>query len=167
MEKEVHKSIFLHSSSIFADRAPTQVTTILGSCVSVCLWDSKLRMGGINHFMLSLWNGEGLATPKYGNIAIDKLIDKMAKMGSEKKNIQAKIFGGADLFEGFSKDRASIGEMNIKIAEEILRHEKIPIVNFSVGGKQGRKIIFNTSTGEVFMKFIPKTLVNNQLTDQI
>jgi chemotaxis protein CheD len=161
MEKDSHKTVFLHSSSIFADRVPTQVTTILGSCVSVCLWDSKLRIGGMNHFMLSLWNGDGLASPKFGNIAISKLIEKMTKLGSEQKHLQAKIFGGADLFEGFSRDGLSIGGMNIKIAEEILKQEKIPIVNFSVGGKQGRKIIFDTSTGEVLMKYIRKGLISN------
>ncbi|HYG40587.1 MAG TPA: chemotaxis protein CheD, partial [Cytophagales bacterium] len=118
-------------------------------------WDSKLKFGGINHYMLSFWNGEGLASPKFGNIAIEKLIKKMKEMGSENKNLQAKIFGGAEVLENM-KGGFKIGELNIKTAEEILKHEKIPIVGFSVGGKKGRKIIYCTNTGEVLMKYINK-----------
>jgi chemotaxis protein CheD len=168
MEKEGYKSVFLHSSSIFAEGVPCQITTILGSCISVCLWDSKLKIGGMNHYMLSLWNGDGLASPKFGNIAIEKLIEKMIKLGSDQKNLQAKIFGGADLFDRSKRESVTIGGMNIKIAEEILKRQRIRIVNCSVGGKQGRKIIFNTSTGEVLLKYIQKGLIpENTITREI
>ena len=83
---------YLYPSALFASARPHKVVTVLGSCVSVCLWDPFLRIGGINHYMLPLWNGEGLASPKYGNIAIEKLIERMLYLGSRKSNLQAKIW---------------------------------------------------------------------------
>ena len=63
---------YLYPSALFAERTPFLVDTILGSCVAVCLYDEHKKIGGINHYMLPLWNGDGLATPKFGNIAIEK-----------------------------------------------------------------------------------------------
>jgi chemotaxis protein CheD len=141
---------YLLPSTIFADREPHVVDTVLGSCISVCLYDAKLKIGGINHYMLPLWNGEGLASPKYGNIAIDKLIDKMLSMHSTKQGMIAKVFGGANQINSFS----SVGERNIELAREQLKAYKIRIVAENVGGAIGRKIRFNTETGEVQMKFL-------------
>ena len=105
--------------------------------------------------MLPLWNGQGLASPKYGNIAIEKLIDKMVSMGSQKRNLKAKIFGGAEVIEtGISQ--FNIGERNINIAKELLRDHKIPVVASSVGGKNGRKIFFFTDSGAVKQRYIEK-----------
>src|SRR5688572_13771956 len=86
---------YLFPSTIFAELLPHQVKTILGSCVAVCLFDQVLNYGGINHYMLPWWNGNGMPSPKYGDIAIERLIDKMLFLGSQKKNLVAKIFGGA------------------------------------------------------------------------
>jgi chemotaxis protein CheD len=126
---------------------------LLGSCVAVCLHDPFLQIGGINHFMLPLWNGQGLASPRYGNIAIQRLIDKMIAFGSNKKNIRAKIFGGGEVLTT-NINQFHIGDRNIIIAKEILEEAKIPITGSSVGGKFGRKIIFFTHTGEVLHRFI-------------
>ncbi len=152
MENEIKH--FLYPSTIFADRRPHQVVTILGSCLSVCIWDDKLGFGGINHYMLPLWNGEGLASPKFGNIAIEKLIHKMTSLGSNRKNLIAKIFGGADQFNSNAQSQYKIGERNVKLAVDMLREEKIDIINFSVGGNKGRKVIFYTQTGEILMRYV-------------
>src|SRR5258708_2971389 len=87
---------YLLPSPIFSAREPYIVDTILGSCVAVCLYDVKLKFGGMNHYMLPLWNGEGLASPKYGNIANDKLFERMLRLGSSKQNLVAKVFGGSN-----------------------------------------------------------------------
>lgn len=109
--------------------------------------------------MLPLWNGQGLASPKYGNIAIEKLIEKMLQMGSKKVNLKAKVFGGGEVIET-QTSHFQIGERNIVLALECLKDEKIPIVGQSLGGKLGRKIQFHTQTGTVMMKFIEKQAVN-------
>ena len=146
---------FLYPSSLFVSKEPHLVKTILGSCVAVCIWDSKLKIGGINHFMLPTWNGNDLASPKYGNIAIDKLIDRMFFLGSRLEDLQAKVFGGGDMMHT-ENARIIIGERNIRIARLMLEERKIPVVASSTGGKRGRKIIFFTDTGEVRHKLLDK-----------
>lgn len=154
------KKLFLYPAALYAEREPTQIVTILGSCVAVCLWDPVLKIGGINHFMLPLWNGQGLASPRYGNIAIEKLLEKMIMMGSSKANIKAKIFGGGEVLETESIS-FNIGLRNIELARKVLSEENIPIISSSVGGKFGRKILFFSDTGEVRLKYVGK---NNQNT---
>lgn len=151
---------FLYPAALFASTKPYQVNTILGSCVAVCLYDPVLRIGGINHYMLPLWNGQGLASPKYGNIAIKKLIQKMENYGSKKHNLKAKVFGGGEVIESNSA-KFHIGERNILIAKDILHEESIPIVSSSVGGKNGRKIIFFTESGNVKQRLIKKIPSNS------
>jgi chemotaxis protein CheD len=145
------KKHFLYPSSIIVSAEPCEITTILGSCIAVCIFDPVLAIGGMNHYMLPLWNGVGLESPKYGNIAIEKLIVKLVLNGSNRKNLRAKIFGGCEMMQYRSYP---VGIRNIEIAEEILKGEGIPILASSVGGKLGRKIIFNTETGEVRLYFI-------------
>jgi len=138
----------LNPCMLIVHKEELEVTTILGSCVSVCLWDARLRCGGMNHYMLPLWNGDGLPTPKFGNVAIEKLIEKMIALGSRKEQLVAKCFGGASLF-GYGDGHMQIGARNKVIAEELLAIHKIPILANDWGGEQGMKIIFNTHTGVV------------------
>ena len=143
---------YLYPSTLFAKKEGHLVTTILGSCIAVCLYDQTIGVGGINHYMLPLWNGNELASPKYGNIAIESLVKKMEELGSNKVNMIAKIFGGANQLH----HKFGIGQRNIKIAEEMLAKMRIKILAKNVGGHLGRKINLNTSSGEVFMKYINK-----------
>ena len=115
--------------------------------------------GGMNHFMLPYWNGNGLASPKYGNIAIPKIIENMVNLGSSKRNLQAKVFGGGEVIES-AKNLFNIGARNIEVAFNLLEEQKIPIISSSVGGKYGRKILFDTESGQIKQKYIPKS---NQL----
>ncbi len=155
--KEAVNSYYLHPGGLFVNNAEYVVRTVLGSCVSVCLWDPVLQVGGINHYMLALWNGEGLPSPRYGNIAIPKLIEKMLKLGCKRHNMQAKIFGGAAVI-GNTSGVLNIGTRNIELAEDILKDEKIPIVGRDVDGNSGRKILFNTKTGRVLLKKLSKNI---------
>lgn len=152
MEEEQGKH-YLYPSALFAEKKPHWVDTILGSCVAVCLYDTKLKIGGINHYMLPLWNGNGLASPKFGNIAIEKLIEKMLKNGSSTSNMIAKVFGGANQI----KSSMDIGARNIAIAKEILEIHNIQIIAENTGGNVGRKLRYDTGTGKVMMKFLSKT----------
>jgi chemotaxis protein CheD len=147
---------FLLPGTIKVSSKEMNISTLLGSCVAICLWDTKLHQGGINHYMLPLWNGQGLASPKYGNIAIEKLIKNLINIGSEKKDLVAKVFGGAAVINS-SDCVFNIGERNIEIQESILHDNGIKVVAKSVGGQVGRKLIFNTETGTVRMKYIKKT----------
>jgi chemotaxis protein CheD len=146
---------FLYPAAIFFSEKPYLIHTILGSCVSLCLYDPVLRIGGMNHFMLPLWNGQGLASPRYGNIAIEKLVEKLLVTGSHKFNLKAKIFGGAEVIST-NASQFHIGKRNVQIARQLLEEQSIPIISSSTGGKLGRKIIFHTQTGEVIQRFIGK-----------
>lgn len=147
---------FLLPGAIKVSSATMEITTLLGSCVSVCLWDRRLKQGGINHFMMPYWNGTGLASPKYGNIAIEKLINNVLLMGSRQEDLIAKVFGGASVL---TKNDCvfNIGERNINIQSKLLSDFNIKVVAKSLGGDKGRKLIFNTRTGVVKMKYINKS----------
>lgn len=152
---EKDKPFYLFPSALYVSEKPMLITTVLGSCVAVCLWDPNTEIGGMNHFMLPFWNGKGLASPKYGNIAIDTLINKMVETGVSKANIVAKIFGGGAVLNDSSV--LNIGARNIRVAQKVLKENNINILSYSVGGNLGRKIIFNTKTGEIRHRFIKKT----------
>ena len=141
---------YLYPGRLFASKEPYTVTTVLGSCVAVCFWDPILRVGGINHYMLPLWNGEGLASPKYGNIAIIKLLDAMLSLGCERRNLVCKVFGGGEVLR--TNGVLNVGQRNVELAMRILAEERLPIVSSNVGGNQGRKLIYNTEDGSVLMK---------------
>ncbi len=152
---EPQKSHFLYPAAIFASNEPFYINTILGSCVAVCLHDPVNRIGGMAHYMLPLWNGEGLASPKYGNIAIEKLIEKLESYGCRKGNLKAKIFGGGEVIDN-STPYFNIGRRNIEFAYQMLKDLNIPIIGSSTGGKSGRKIIFNSHTGEVRQRYVKR-----------
>lgn len=148
---------FLLPGAIKLSAKPMEITTLLGSCVSICLWDRVLKQGGINHYMMPYWNGSGLASPKYGNIAIEKLINSMLRLGSKREDLIAKVFGGASVLNT-GDCIFNIGERNIDIQKKLLSEYNIKVVAKSLGGNNGRKLIFNTETGVVKMKFVSKTL---------
>lgn len=153
---ENRQNHFLYPSALYAAKEPTTVSTILGSCVAVCLYDKINSIGGINHFMLPLWNGQGLASPKYGNIAIEKLLERMLLLGCQKKNLVAKVFGGGEVIE--TSSQFHIGARNIEVAMAMLAENDIPVVAKSVGGKLGRKLEYDTDTGSVRQRYIQKTI---------
>jgi len=148
---------FLYPAELFVSKTPYQINTILGSCVSVCLYDPILNIGGMNHFMLPYWNGQGLASPKYGNIAIEKLLNKVISLGANRNNLKAKVFGGGEVIETHVV-QFHIGLRNIEVAKNTLEELKIPIISSSVGGKLGRKIEFITHTAEVRQKYVQKSI---------
>ena len=144
---------FLYPATLFVSIEASYIDTILGSCVAVCLHDPVNKIGGMNHYMLPFWNGQGLASPKYGNIAIEKLLEQMLERGSKKGNLVAKVFGGGEVLDTQTQ-LFKIGKNNIELALKMLEQKRIPIVSSHTGGKNGRKIRFNTLTGEVGMKII-------------
>ena len=142
---------YLYPGTLFVHRHPHRITTVLGSCVSVCLWNQASQLGGINHYLLPLWNGEGLPTPKYGNVAITKLIEKVKALSNPGDKLVAKVFGGASMWEK-TEGLLAVGQRNIEFAIETLESYGIPIVGSDLGGHQGRKVIFSSGEGTVLMR---------------
>lgn len=157
MDESQYFQHYLYPADLFVSKDPSLINTILGSCVAVCMYDPILHFGGMNHFMLPFWNGQGLASPKYGNIAIEKLMDDLLQKGAKKERLTAKIFGGGEVLET-SSSAFRIGERNTELAFQMLDSMKIKLAASHVGGKTGRKIQFNNFTFEVRMKMIEKTV---------
>lgn len=155
------KSTFIHVGQIHIDAAPGAISTVLGSCVAVCLYDSKLGIGGMNHYLLPFWNGNGLQSPKFGNISIPKMIEQMMARGSTPKTLEAKIFGGASMNIGGS-EAMMIGQKNVLVAREILKEYRIAILAEDVGGQNGRKIQFDLERGKVLMKYASRTDITGE-----
>ncbi|MGQ8338491.1 chemotaxis protein CheD [Sunxiuqinia sp. A32] len=151
-----YEKYYLQPSGVYVVAHDCLIHTVLGSCVAVCLYDPENAIGGMNHYMLPLWNGDGLESPRYGNVAIYKLIEEMIKLGVKKENIVAKIFGGGKILNDINTFH--VGERNIAIAYKILGEEGIPVLASSTGGDRGRKIIFRSSTGEVLQKYLNKSV---------
>lgn len=156
----IGSSTFIHVGQIYVDTHPSAISTVLGSCVAVCLYDAKLGIGGMNHYLLPLWNGNGLQSPKFGNIAIPKLIEAMVEAGSSVNRMEAKIFGGASMSIGVS-EAMMIGQKNILVAREILQEYRITVAAEDVGGQNGRKIQLDLARGKVLLKYSSRSDLRN------
>lgn len=130
-----------------------QVRTVLGSCVAVCLWDRETRAGGMNHYLLPFWNGEGLPSPRYGNVATPRLVERMLQLGCRRERLVAKVFGGAAVLD-VSVGLFPIGERNAALALDLLAAEGIPVVAQDLGGEWTRTLLFSPENGEVLLRRI-------------
>lgn len=144
-------SYFLHPGHLFASKRPSRVTTILGSCVSVCLYDAERQIGGINHFILPATEEQApYDYLRFGNHAVPALIRALVRHGGKANALAAKVFGGAALMR--SATGRSIGGDNVVTAVRALSHFSIPVIAEDVGGSTGRKLVFDTGNGAAFVK---------------
>ena len=122
------------------------IRTVVGSCVAVCMWDKRRKFGGMSHFLYPEIKEKSKATACYGNVAVPMLLKLMKDTGSRKKDIVAQIFGGGKLHDA---TKSNVGDENIAIARRMLEPKGIPIISEDVGGSMGRKILFDTASGQV------------------
>lgn len=160
----LHLRVTLKPGDHRATKERTVLSTLLGSCVSACLYDPVARVSGMNHFLLANRRyARNLPlniteAGRYGIHAMELLINDMMKLGAQRPRLQAKIFGGgAILDEGADSHFLCVGEVNQRFIREFLAAEGIRIVSEDLGGELGRVIHFHTDTFQVFRKFIPKT----------
>ncbi len=128
--------------------------TVLGSCISACIWDGRVRAGGMNHFMLP----DGDASDgfgRYGSYAMELLINEMLKRGARRESMQAKVFGGAQVMAGFTS--MNVGERNTKFVLDYLATERIPVVSQDVLDIHPRKVCFFPVTGKALVKRLAHT----------
>ena len=141
---------FLYPGQVFATRDPITISTILGSCAAVCLWDRHKRAGGMNHYLLPEGQSDGPNRLRYGNVANPELLRQVLALGSEIRNMQAKIFGGSSAFAVDLSN--SVGTRNVELAESFLRSAGIPVVEKEVSGKHGRRLVFQVVDGVTTIK---------------
>jgi chemotaxis protein CheD len=143
--------VYLAPGLLYASAEAAQVTTILGSCVAVCLWDPEGRVGGMNHFLLP---EGGPPSPRFGESAVPLLIERLVDLGARRSRLRAKVFGGACVLEAFRAGANTLGVRNVEIARERLLSAAIPIVGEDVGGDLGRKVVFEVRTGCAWIRAI-------------
>ncbi len=145
-KKPVAKDYLLKPGYIYLPDKPTVISTVLGSSVSVSIYDKALKKGGMNHFLFPLVGNQEKSTACYGNVAVNTLVRMMIETGSVVKDLEAQVFGGAFNKKWSQKD---IGRENYITARKILAKKRIRVVSEDIGGELGRKIVFNTSNYEI------------------
>lgn len=124
------------------------ISTLLGSCVSCCLWDCEAGVGGMNHMLLARTSAGATAHTLSGINAMELLINELIKLGAQRNRLNAKVFGGARMVSGLS----DIGAENAAFTKSYLAAEGIPLVTQSLGGCQARNLRFWPATGRAQQK---------------
>lgn len=144
------------------------IVTVLGSCVSACVRDTVFGIGGMNHFMLPLNKGDELgfqhlnsAATRYGNFAMEALINDILKNGGRRESLEIKIFGGGRILEQMT----NIGKQNIDFVRQFIRTEGFKLVAEDVGDIYPRKVHYFPQTGRVLMKKL-RAMHNNTIIER-
>ncbi|MFH2091947.1 MAG: chemotaxis protein CheD [Pseudomonadota bacterium] len=137
---------FLQPGYILVPDQAVSISTVIGSGVSICIFDRKKHMGGMNHFQYPYMATKGKTTALYGNVSTIALLKMMLARDSSIKHLEAQIYGGAYYPEKSNQD---IGRDNIEMAIKILSKNKIAITSQDVGGERGRKVVFNTGSNDI------------------
>ena len=137
-----------------AASGPVGMSTVLGSCISTCLWDPALRIGGMNHFMLPGDNGTAgspvTKSARFDVYAMELVINDMLKLGAERRRLVAKVFGGGRLLRGFGT--LDVGGRNCAFVLEFLKTEGIPVLAQDLLDNYPRKVHFSPDSGKVLLK---------------
>lgn len=143
------KTHFLQPGCILVSDEPHLISTVLGSCVSVCLRDGTARVAGMNHYVFPRpWSGQ--RTAQFGSLSLPLLLRLLLERGAHLDCLEAQVLGGA----GNPQLGSSIGGDNVRLALELLALRRIPVLFQDVGGRRGRHVVFNTVTGETKVRFV-------------
>jgi chemotaxis protein CheD len=147
--------IVLKPGDFYASCNGEVLYTVVGSCIATCIYDLQRTIGGMNHFMLpGLLHPNDLLTSdlgRYGMFAMDLLIGELIKLGAQRKDLQAKVFGGGHVLKFRQRDGDITGS-NIEFARKYLELEGIPVIKQDMGGNTGRKVLFFSDNSRVLMK---------------
>ena len=143
----------------FVSREPKVVYTVLGSCISVCLRDPFVGVGGMNHFMLAAPASDNaldrwVDTGRYGSFAMEMLMNEIFKRGGKKERLEAKVFGGGKIYDG----TIDIGAKNAAWALDFLEQEGISPLKADVGDLCPRKVYYFTDSGKVLLKKLDRVV---------
>jgi len=138
----------------YVTRHGEMVTTVLGSCVSACVRDSRLKIGGMNHFMLPLdgsqgtsaWGAAASAATRYGNVAMERLINDILKLGGRREDLELKLVGGGRVLAEMTTD---IGARNISFVRDYVRDEGFKVLGEDLGDVFARKVVYFPDSGRI------------------
>ena len=154
----------------YVTRSDEGIYTTLGSCISACIRDRVTGVGGMNHFMLPAsvsadrdsWRSTSLSeATRYGNFAMEHLINDILKNGGQKKNLEVKIFGGGRIMSNMT----DVGMRNITFVYDYLKTEDLTVVSEDVGDVYPRMVVYFPLTGKVRVKRL-RSLHTNTIAAQ-
>lgn len=151
----VPERVFLLPGEYIVSKKPHRVTTLLGSCVAVCLYSRRAGFGGINHYMLPTSSGE--RTAKYGDYSLETMLRLMKHGAGSLDGVEAMVFGGGNVV-GAIRSGAWIGEKNVEVAHSILRKHNIRITREHVRGETGLKLTYQTWDNQVEYRWIERSV---------
>lgn len=145
--------VYLKPGELYFAATPTIVSTVLGSCVSITMHEPKNQISSICHALLpeEIIPGEPF---RYVDASIDAMLRMFNRSGVKKKDIEVKLFGGADILppSEYNYPGMTVGKQNILRAQQIITRLKLNLLASDVGGTRGRKIFFLTHTGEIYLQ---------------
>ena len=143
--------VYVYPGRVVTSAEARHLKTVLGSCVSICLFDPDIGVGGMNHFLLPDPTGGSTWSPRFAAPATQQLIGQLLGLGAHRRRLVAKVFGGC-----VPRDPRSngfhVGWRNVEAARRLLGEERIPILGQDVGGPRGRRLVFSTRDGAAWVK---------------
>ena len=158
----------LNPGEYYVTRNDECIYTTLGSCISACIRDRVTGIGGMNHFMLPAsagddgWKAAGLsASTRYGNFAMEHLINEILKNGGSRQNLEVKLFGGGRILANMT----DVGKRNIDFARDYILTEGLRVTSEDVGDVFPRMVVYFPATGKARIKRL-RSLHNNTILEQ-
>jgi len=154
----------IYSGDCYVTDKPEEVMmTILGSCIAACIRDPLINVGGMNHFLLPMTEGQvdSFTQNRYGSFAMEQLINGIIKMGGVKSRLEVKLFGGADV----SQNSHLIGTKNVAFIRQYCKDEGLAIAAEHLGGTKARKVQYNQHTGKAMMKLVTDVEQDNVIKE--
>lgn len=158
----------LNPGEYYVTKNEEAIYTTLGSCISACIRDRVTGVGGMNHFMLPAsvgdggWKAAGLgSSTRYGNFAMEHLINEIMKNGGSRKNLEVKIFGGGRIIANMT----DVGLRNIEFARDYVATEGLLVTSEDVGDVYPRMVVYFPASGKVRVKRL-RALHNNTIVEQ-
>jgi chemotaxis protein CheD len=159
------KRVSIHIGELYASREPAIVETVLGSCVAACLYDPVNHVGGMNHFLLPRRCQDDPALARYGEHAMQLLIERIIKLGGRERSLQAKVFGAASVLK-LDETRYSVPRANERFVREFLAAHGIPLLGERLGGEHPIKVRMSTDTGKALVRALPRTQLDRLLANE-
>lgn len=151
-----HEIASILPGEFFVSKEPMIVYTVLGSCISACIRDPFVGVGGMNHFMLpepkEAGNDSWGESTRYGSFAMESLINEILKRGGNRNRLEIKLFGAGKIYEG----HIDVGAKNAKWVTEYLKSEGLAVLSSDLGDVFPRKVYYFTDSGRVLMKKIER-----------
>ena len=156
------RQIYLQPGELFIDSSPAVVQTVLGSCVSVTMHCPRGGFGGICHALLP--SGNDNQPGRYVDRVVELLLTEMLQRGARHEWLEVKLFGGGKVLGNAAGERQTVGEQNVARARALLQRLKLQLSADDTGGRRGRRLFFNSGTGEVFIRKVRKNSATIEIT---